>query len=101
MGELKCEITLPEEIVSFLGISKKKMGLALQRELTLHFFARNTLNFGQARKLTKMSVWNFIEFKKEAGELAGKNKELSQGRRLSLKTSLEKVNTRKLPSLFK
>lgn len=61
MKEFRCEITLPEKIVSFLGIPKKELGAALQKELAIHFFESGCLGFGQARQLAGMSVWSFIE----------------------------------------
>ena len=62
MKEYKCEISLPEKIVNLLALSRKQMGVVLQRELAIHFFGRNLLSFGQAREMAGMPVWDFIEF---------------------------------------
>lgn len=63
--EYKCEITLPEKIVNFLGLPRRELGKALERELAVHFFETEVLTFGQARQLSGMSVWDFIEFLKD------------------------------------
>lgn len=63
--EYKCEITLPKKIVSLLGLSQKELGIALKRELAVHFFENNLLSFGQARQMAVMPVWEFITFLKD------------------------------------
>lgn len=65
MKEIVSEIKLPDTIINYLGISKKELNIVLQRELALHFFEKKVLNFGQARELAKMSVWDFIDLLRE------------------------------------
>jgi predicted HTH domain antitoxin len=62
MKEYLCENTLPEKVVNFLGLPRKQLENGLKRELAIHFFQSGVLSFGQARDLSGMSVWDFIEF---------------------------------------
>ncbi len=61
MKEYRFEITLPEKVLSFLGLPRKDLEKGLKRELAVHFFQSEVLSFGQARELSGMSVWDFIE----------------------------------------
>ncbi len=61
MKEYRFEITLPEKVLNFLGLPKKELEKGLKRELAIHFFQSEVLSFGQARELSGMSVWDFIE----------------------------------------
>ena len=65
MKEYRFEITLPEKVVNFLGLPKKELEKGLKRELAIHFFQSEVLSFGQARELSGMPVWDFIEFLKD------------------------------------
>jgi predicted HTH domain antitoxin len=62
---VKCEITLPDKILIALGLREEEIGDALKKELAVYFFQRNVLSFGQARQLSGLSVWDFLEFMKE------------------------------------
>lgn len=61
MKEYRFEITLPEKVLSFLGLPRKDLEKGLKRELAVHFFQSEVLSFGQARELSGMSVWDFID----------------------------------------
>ncbi len=61
MEEYKCEISLPAIIVRTLGLTRDQLGSTLQKELAIHFFEKGEISFGQARKLSGLSVWDFIE----------------------------------------
>jgi len=65
MKEYRFEITLPEKVLSFLGLPRKDLEKGLKRELAVHFFQSEVLSFGQARELSGMSVWDFIELLKD------------------------------------
>ena len=65
MKEYRFEITLPEKVVNFLGLPRKELEKGLKRELAIHFFQSEVLSFGQARELSGMSVWDFIQFLKD------------------------------------
>ncbi len=62
---VKCEITLPENIVKALGFREREVSNALKKELAVYFFERNLLSFGQARQLAALSVWDFLDFLRE------------------------------------
>jgi predicted HTH domain antitoxin len=48
-------------VLNFLDLSRKDLEKGLKRELAIHFFQSEVLSFGQARELSGMSVWDFIE----------------------------------------
>jgi predicted HTH domain antitoxin len=56
---LKLEI--PEDILISLKIPKKDLEKELKRELALALYQKGTTSLGKARKLAKMSKWEFIE----------------------------------------
>ena len=61
----KCEITLPEKIINVLGLRESEAGLAIKRELAVYLFQRNMLSFGQARQLSELPVWDFLDLLRE------------------------------------
>jgi len=63
--EYRFEITLPEKVVNFLGLPRKELEKGLKRELATHFFQSEVLSFGQARELSGMCLWDFIQFLKD------------------------------------
>ena len=65
MKEYRFEITLPEKVLNFLGLPRKDLEKGLKRELAIHLFQSEVLSFGQARELSGMSVWDFIELLKD------------------------------------
>lgn len=58
---VKCEVTLPDKIVTALGYRESETGNAIKQELAASFFQRNILSFGQARQLAELSVWDFLQ----------------------------------------
>ena len=62
---VKLEITLPEEVIKALGVSEKEVSSLLKRELAVYFFEKNILSFGQARELSELSVWDFLDLLRE------------------------------------
>lgn len=62
---VKCEITLPENIIKTLGFRESEVGPALKKELAVYFFQRNLLSFGQARQFADLSMWDFLELLRE------------------------------------
>ena len=62
---MKCEISVPEKIVKALGYPKEGVNDALKRDLAAYFFEKQILGFGQARQLSGLSVWDFLDFLRE------------------------------------
>lgn len=62
---VKCEITLPENIVKALGFREREVSDVLKKVLAVSFFERNLLSFGQARQLAALSVWDFLDLLRE------------------------------------
>ncbi|MGB4645262.1 MAG: UPF0175 family protein [Dictyoglomaceae bacterium] len=62
---VKLEITLPENIIEALGVGESEINSVLKRELAVYFFERNLLSFGQARELSELSVWDFLDLLRE------------------------------------
>ncbi len=58
---VKCEITLPEGVLKALGVRDSEDGFLFRKELAVYFFQRSMLSFGQARQLSDLSVWDFID----------------------------------------
>jgi len=57
----KYEIEIPPQVVRALGVIEKDVPYTIKRELAVYFFQRNMLSFGQARQLSGLSVWDFME----------------------------------------
>ncbi len=58
---VKCEITLPEGVLKAPGVRDSEAGFLFRKELAVYFFQRSMLSFGQARQLSDLSVWDFID----------------------------------------
>lgn len=61
----KYEIEIPNQVVRALGLLDKDVGNTIKKELAVYFFQRNMLSFGQARQLSALSVWDFMETLRE------------------------------------
>ena len=61
----KYEIEIPNQVVRALGLLDKDVGDTMKKELAVYFFQRNMLSFGQARQLSALSVWDFMETLRE------------------------------------
>lgn len=59
------EIEIPGQVIRALGLMDKDVGDTLKKELAVYFFQRNMLSFGQARQLSSLSVWDFMEVLRE------------------------------------
>lgn len=62
---VKCEVVLPDKIVTALGYRESETGNAIKQELAVSFFQRNLLSFGQARQLAELSIWDFLQLLKD------------------------------------
>lgn len=62
---VKCEIALPDVVLKALGIRESEAGSLCGKELAVYFFQRSVLSFGQARHLSGLSVWDFIDLLRE------------------------------------
>lgn len=62
---VKCELSLPETIVTALGYRESETGNAIKKELAVSFFQRSLLSFGQARQLAELTVWDFVQLLKD------------------------------------
>lgn len=54
-------IEIPEDIIRTLGISEKDVNSAVKAELAVYLFEKKRLSFGQARRLSGLSIWDFME----------------------------------------
>ncbi len=61
----KYEIEIPQQVVRALGFADQEVGTKMRVELAVHFFQGNLLSFGQARQLSGLSVWDFMEILRE------------------------------------
>jgi predicted HTH domain antitoxin len=61
----KYEIEIPGQVIRALGLMDKDVVDTLKKELAVYFFQRNILSFGQARQLSSLSVWDFMEVLRE------------------------------------
>lgn len=59
--DIKCEITFPEVIVKTLGYKENEVNQEIKKELAIHFFEKNLLSFGQTRKLSVLTICDFID----------------------------------------
>jgi len=57
----KYEIEIPNQIIRALGIVDNEVPYTIKKELAVYFFQRDMLSFGQARQLSGLSVWEFME----------------------------------------
>ncbi len=57
----KCYVEIPEDTLKALGIPKQEANKAIRQELAVYLFEKGKLSFGQARRLSGLSVWDFIE----------------------------------------
>jgi predicted HTH domain antitoxin len=55
------EIEIPDQVVHALGLMDRDVVDTIKKELAIHFFQGNMLSFGQARRLSALSVWDFME----------------------------------------
>lgn len=62
---VKCDLMIPEKIIKALGFKESEVVPALKKELSVYFFQRSLLSFGQARQLAELSVWDFLELLRE------------------------------------
>lgn len=62
---VKCEVILPDKIVTAFGFRESETGNAIKQELAVSFFQRNLSSFGQARQLAEQSVWDFLQLLKD------------------------------------
>ena len=62
---LHCEVELPETVASALGFVKGHESKRKKKELAAYFFQREILSFGQARELSGLSIWAFLDFLRE------------------------------------
>jgi predicted HTH domain antitoxin len=61
----KYEIEIPNQVVRALGLMDKDVAKMIKKELAVHLFQGNMLSFGQARQLSALSVWDFMEALRE------------------------------------
>jgi predicted HTH domain antitoxin len=61
----KYEIEIPDQVVRALGLMDKDVVNTIKKELAVHLFHRERLSFGQARQLSDLSVWDFLEALRE------------------------------------
>ena len=54
-------INIPEDVLIAIKIPKKDVEKVLKIELAITLYQRGILSLGKARKLAKMSKWEFIE----------------------------------------
>ncbi len=57
----KCYVEIPEDTLKALGIPKQEANKAIRQELAVYLFEKGKLSFGQARRLSGLSVWDFME----------------------------------------
>lgn len=62
---IKCDLTLPEKVIKALGLEEQEIASTLKKELAVYFFQRNLLSFGQARQLSELSIWDFLDLLRE------------------------------------
>lgn len=62
---VKFEMTLPEKVLKALGLRESEAESGLKKEMAVYFFQRNLLSFGQARQLSGLSIWDFLELLRE------------------------------------
>lgn len=62
---IKCDLTLPEKVIKALGLEEQEIASTLKKELAVYFFQRNLLSFGQARQLSELSIWDFLDILRE------------------------------------
>ena len=61
----KYEIEIPNQVVRALGLMDKEVVDTIKKELAVYYFQRNMLSFGQARHLSSLSVWDFMDLPRE------------------------------------
>jgi predicted HTH domain antitoxin len=61
----KYEIEIPDQVVRALGLMDKDVVNTIKKELAVHLFQGERLSFGQARQLSDLSVWDFLEALRE------------------------------------
>ena len=61
MMEKQYRVEIPEETVRALGIPEKDINSIIRRELAVYLFEKGKLSFGQARRLSGLSIWDFME----------------------------------------
>jgi predicted HTH domain antitoxin len=57
-----CKLDIPDEIIRTLGLRENEVSVAIQKELSAHFFEKGILSFGQARAFSGMTKWDFLVF---------------------------------------
>jgi predicted HTH domain antitoxin len=62
---VKFEMSLPEKVLKALGLRESEAESGFKKEMAVYFFQRNLLSFGQARQLSGLSIWNFLELLRE------------------------------------
>jgi len=61
----KYEIDIPPQVVRALGLMDREVVRTIKTELAVNYFEREMLTFGQARQLSGLSVWDFMEVLRE------------------------------------
>ena len=62
---IKLELDMPEKVLSAFSVGEEEVAPMLKKELAVYFFEKDILSFGQARELSGLCVWDFIELLKE------------------------------------
>ncbi|MCF6152549.1 MAG: UPF0175 family protein [Candidatus Kuenenia stuttgartiensis] len=62
---IKYDIEIPERVIKALGLRESEVSETLKKELSVYFFEKKLLSFGQARQFSGLSVWDFLEFLRE------------------------------------
>ena len=57
----KYYVEIPEDTIKALGIPTQEVSSTIKKELAVYLFEKGRLSFGQARRLSGLSVWNFLE----------------------------------------
>ena len=57
----KYYVEIPEDIIKALGIPNQEVSSTIKKELAVYLFEKGRLSFGQARRLSGLSVWDFLE----------------------------------------
>lgn len=60
-----CELTLSDDVMHVLGWRANHVERYVKRELAGYFFQQHLLSFGQARRLSDLSVEEFLDLLRE------------------------------------
>jgi predicted HTH domain antitoxin len=61
----KYEIEIPHQVIHALGLMDREVIHSIKKGLSVYYFQHNRLSFGQARQLSDLSVWDFMDLLRE------------------------------------